>query len=141
MNETRMSLQRLAEICAAYGGDPRHWPAPERAAAEALCANSAEARALVAEAAGLDQALSVAPAMAVSPQLRARVLSAVADPAQSGGGIWDLFSWRPALPALALALICGIAFGLWFQVGAETDSEDEMDVAMMVAFQDDLEDY
>lgn len=144
MNDTRITLQRLADICAAYGGDPRRWPPAERAAAEALCAGSAEARALLTEAADLDRTLAALPALNVTPQLRARVLAAIPQSltrATAREVLADLFGWRPALPALAFALLCGIAVGLWLPAGADTDTEDEFAVALATAFQDELEGY
>lgn len=142
MNATPMSLQRLAAICAAYGGDPRRWPAAERAAAQALAASSSEARSLIAQAAALDQALDAEPARPVPPALRARVLAAMPrgrERLTAREFFIEFFSWRPALPALALALVCGIAVGLW--IPAAPQAEDEFDVALASAFQEEPEDY
>ena len=80
----------------------------------------------------LDQ-YSVAPA---SAQLRARILAAAPKERKAG---WleilrdEIFGWRPALPALGLALCLGIAFGLM------EESEDAGDLVQMAAYQQDLE--
>ncbi|MEJ0023154.1 MAG: hypothetical protein WDN76_06725 [Alphaproteobacteria bacterium] len=49
-----MDRARFDAIIAAYGAEPRRWPADERVAAEAFCAS---ARVDLGEAAALDQAL------------------------------------------------------------------------------------
>jgi hypothetical protein len=56
-----MLLERFRELVDAYGGDPRRWPLTERGPAAELLAASAEARAVLAEAAALDQLLDRAP--------------------------------------------------------------------------------
>ncbi len=55
--QSTMTLQRLRALLDAYGAMPDHWPAAERAAAEALIANSAPAARAVADARALDLAL------------------------------------------------------------------------------------
>jgi hypothetical protein len=53
-----MSLERFAEIVAAYGAEPRAWPEGERDAALALCAQNPYARELRDEAGALDALLA-----------------------------------------------------------------------------------
>lgn len=55
-----MDRERFEQLVAAYGGDPRRWPADERAAGEAYAAQDAEARALLLQAGALDRVLDSA---------------------------------------------------------------------------------
>jgi len=52
-----MRMDRFRELLDAYGAEPRRWPASERAAAEALLAEKAEARELQARASRVDALL------------------------------------------------------------------------------------
>ena len=74
-----MTPARFQEILDAYGGDPRRWPAVERADAEALFAHSAEARRARDEAFRLDRLLVCVPAPVAPPLdpvlLAARVMA------------------------------------------------------------------
>lgn len=80
----------------------------------------------------LDQ-YSVAPA---SAQLRARILASAPKEREAG---WleilrdEIFGWRPALPALGLALCLGIAFGLL------DEGEESVDLVQMAAYQQDMD--
>ena len=75
-----MDKKRLSAILEAYGADPAHWPAAERAAALAL----AEAEPSLANersaAATLDRLLAKAPAGTVDNALRTRVLETAPPP-------------------------------------------------------------
>lgn len=53
-----MTLAEFACLLETHGADPRRWPATVRPAAEALCAASAEARALRRRAAALEAAFA-----------------------------------------------------------------------------------
>jgi hypothetical protein len=135
-----MTLGRFAQICDAYGSNPRAWPVDERDAAQAFAANSAEAQALLAQAALLDEGLAASVALAPSAALLTAILAARPVPLADRswiGGLREVFSWRPALPALAAALVAGIAVGLWMSA----DSGDQLDVVQVAMFQNDLEDY
>jgi hypothetical protein len=73
-----VTLERLAKMLDAYGGDPDRWPAAERAAALDLAGRSGEARTLVRRAARLDEILdTLPPAAPPSAALRARVVASV----------------------------------------------------------------
>lgn len=52
-----MTIDRVLEILEAYGADPARWPAAERAAAQALLAQSPELQQAQADAARLDAIL------------------------------------------------------------------------------------
>lgn len=120
-----ITLERFAGIVDAYGASPERWPADERAAAEAMVAGSAEARALLAEAAALDSVLSAAPVDAPSAALTERLIAArprgpaaMASPRVSQGilrglidAVWPYGS--PVVPAGALAasIMLGVALG------------------------------
>ena len=56
-----MTEDRLEQLIAAYGAEPRRWPQGERAAAEQLLSVSTSARALMSQARLLDQALDASP--------------------------------------------------------------------------------
>jgi len=116
-----MNEARLAAILDAYGAAPAHWPADERAAAEALLARSPGARRLQRAAAGLDLVLARHEPLRPTPALRAAILAdaprrqAAAERA-GPSGFWaallqELGGWRPAGAALAAALVLGIMAG------------------------------
>ena len=132
-----MTMERFAQICDAYGIQPRAWPADERAAAQALAAVSSEAQALLARSAELDARLAALPALAPSASLRAAVLVSRNRERSWLAGIAELLSWRPAVPALALALVAGIAVGSWMSV----DAADRLDVVQLASVHNDFEDY
>lgn len=133
-----MSCTRLSEILDAYGADPEHWPANERAAALALLASSAEARALAQAAQALDQLLDRWQPLAADVALTARVLAEIAQAPQPRAWrnllarIWDdLGGWRLAAPAFAASLAMGALLPAWI----ETDSNDLPDEDLIAAVQ------
>jgi hypothetical protein len=69
-----MTMERFRAIVEAYGASPAHWPADERAHAQAFLALHAEARALVNQEAMLDRLLDAVPAALPSAALRERLL-------------------------------------------------------------------
>lgn len=76
-----MTPERFHQIVEAYGAEPRRWPQPERAAAQAWAqAHRAQADALLAEAAGVDAWLAVDQVEPPGAALLARVLDSA--PAQ-----------------------------------------------------------
>lgn len=76
-----MTQDRLEQLIAAYGAEPRRWPEGERAAAERLLSASAPARALLAQARALDEALDASPRLTAS---RAQIDRAVGSALASG---------------------------------------------------------
>jgi len=105
-----MDLARLREILDAYGADPRRWPGAERAAAEALIANSPEAALLREDAAALDMLLDLSAAPAASQELMARILG---DRESAGwfAALWPFGPvWQP-VSAMAFAAVLGIVIG------------------------------
>ncbi len=113
-----MKTERLAEILAAYGGDPLRWPEAERLAAQGLAARDPRAAAMVAEAEALDALFDAAPVDPPSAALTARVLAKRPRPS-----LWrDLFPnagvWKPALGfAMALAVGVGVQSAAADQLG------------------------
>jgi hypothetical protein len=129
--QNEMTIERLREIVEAYGASPARWPEAERPAAEAMLAASAQARALVEDAARFDALLDMAPVEAPSAALTERLMAArpraaapLVQPAPDlrartkrgflGGlveAVWPYGS--PAFPAgaLAAALVMGVALG------------------------------
>lgn len=106
-----MDMARLAEILDAYGADPRRWPVEERAAAEALIADSPEAEALREDAAAMDMLMDLSAAPAPSPELMARVLAA-REPSGWLAVLWPFGpAWQP-VSAMAAAAALGIAIGV-----------------------------
>jgi hypothetical protein len=65
-----LTLRRLAALAESYGADLRRWPPEQRDAAEALLADSAEARAVLETARTLDEAVAAASAHADAVLLR-----------------------------------------------------------------------
>jgi len=105
-----MDLARLREIFDAYGADPRRWPGAERAAAEALIANSPEAASLREDAAALDTLMDLSVAPAPSPELMARIL-ANHEPAGWFAALWPFGPvWQP-VSAMAFAAVLGVVIG------------------------------
>jgi hypothetical protein len=82
-----MQLDRFRALLEAYGAEPRRWPPGERVRAEEVLARSAEARALLAEAAAFDALLDEA-ARPVTPASDAEALIAriTATPQMQLGG-------------------------------------------------------
>lgn len=118
-----MQLQRFRELVEAYGGDPRRWPAAERAPAAALLAGSPEAQALLAEAGALDRLLDrtppLSPPILDAERLIARVTGAVQERpiAHSIGAIQPPTRglWLRAA-GLAAAAVIGFMVG-WTELG------------------------
>lgn len=103
-----MTLERLAVILEAYGGEPGRWPARERAAALALLARSAEARARHASAAVLDALLDLAAEPEPTPDLERRIRAGI--PARPRTRRW-MGGRRRALAGAGLAAAACLA--LW----------------------------
>lgn len=116
MSRTRppdVTIERLRALLDAYGAAPERWPEDERAAAEALVAQSAAARAFREEAAALDRALDTVPSAPPSPLLAARVLATAPRPRPTR-------AWRRALLA-AVPLAAAAVVTLWIAVDRESE--------------------
>jgi hypothetical protein len=107
-----LSLERMRELVAAYGGRLELWPASERASARELCETSAEARALLAAEAVFDLALTDA---SVEPEPRADFLRRLNEiPLRTPQRrVWWPFrrAWIPAV-GWAFAAVVGLGWGL-----------------------------
>jgi hypothetical protein len=145
MTQGSMSLARFASILDAYGAAPRRWPAAERAAAEALLAESPEARAMLEKAAELDRLLDAAEPPAPSATLRAKILEAA-----PGRVVRSRARWRrvPASPAarrfaaaaaLAASLVLGMVTG--GTLLGDPPAEGEGEFLQLALFDDDLAGY
>jgi hypothetical protein len=114
-----MTIDRLRILIEAYGAEPTRWPDNERSYAITLMAQSAEARALVAEAASLDRLLArydnpaegavnpLALVTAVTAQPQGAPLTTLPRPANQNR---IEISWRNFV-ALAAAAVIGFAIG------------------------------
>src|SRR5262249_31939877 len=127
MTNARMTLARLRAVIEAYGASAARWPAAERAAAAALLAESVEARALVTEAAPLDDPPDSVPATARPPALRAAILAAAPRAAPRQGVGWraligELGGWRLAGAVFAASLVLGMVSGGWLSSGMSTEA-------------------
>jgi hypothetical protein len=110
-----MNAEQMRNLAEAWGGDLRRWPTAEREAAEAFARAQPEAaeRALF-EARQLDAALDAAPRVAVSTELRDRVIASA-----QAAGLRARAAW-PGLRRLlwiggagwAAAACAGVMFGL-----------------------------
>jgi len=125
-----LSLERFRALLSAYGGRSELWPEAERAAAQALCAGSAEARALLAVEAELDAQLSsVAVPPEPGPELWRRLNEVPLRAPQKR--VWWPFrsAWIPAF-AWALSAVVGVGWGL---ESAPLDSEDATSASVATA--------
>ena len=128
-HRTPMALDRLRALLDAYGAAPAHWPHAERAAAEALIDSSADARALVAQAAQLDALLDLvhppAPTAALAERLQRRRfgwrgLRAVG----WGEGLGSRMRRWMTSPKHQVAAVAGaLLFGLLLGAGISTDDQ------------------
>ncbi|WP_165982201.1 hypothetical protein [Dankookia rubra] len=119
-----MTPARFARLLDAHGPHPDGWPAGQRAGAAGLLAVSAEARALLETARGLDARLEKDLAQP-SPEAVARLRLAVArriarSPLPALPGRWPrLREWlRPAVPAGWGALAAMATCALWLSLSA-----------------------
>ncbi len=131
MTTERMTLERLRAVIEAYGTSAARWPATEREAVTALLAESAAARALVREAAALDELLDAVPAIAPTPAMRAAILAAAPRATPRVGNSWraligELGGWRLAGAVLAASLVLGIVSGGWLSTGLATESSPDL---------------
>jgi hypothetical protein len=114
-----MNLDRLEQIVDSYGANPQHWPEAERSAAISLCESSGEAKALVDEAAALDNLLNQFQVDTVDPAIMQGILAATSQTVLDQIVDWllpdpDQFLlslWRPALVA-SIPFVFGISIGI-----------------------------
>jgi anti-sigma-K factor RskA len=131
MTTEKMTLERLRAVIEAYGTSAARWPAAEREAAAALVAGSAAARALMTEAAPLDELLDAVPAVAPTPAMRSAVLAMAPRAIPSLGNGWRAFigelgGWRLAGAVLAASLALGIVSGGWLSTGVTTETSPDL---------------
>jgi hypothetical protein len=144
-----MTIDRFADMLAAYGGSAARWPAEERTRAERLLHRSSDARALLEEESRLDRMLDLMGRPAPAGEtLHAQILdiafghpaAAYARAASSGEGLWGRLraAWdnsgmlRPAGAALAASLMLGVVFGgMVGPASADPDPVDIMELALL----------
>jgi hypothetical protein len=121
---TMVTMERLAQLLDAYGGDPSQWPQAERAAAQQLLETNAEAQKLRARALQLDAALDLSelpdPATA---NLRARVLEIPIRHAHAPATVFPRFGWKTALFALSPCVLGFLSGNLLLQPASETEED------------------
>ena len=146
MTTEKMTPERLRAVVESYGTSPPRWPAAEREAAAALLAESAAARALVTDAAPLDELLDAVPAVAPTPAMRAAILSMaprVAPRPRAGDGwralIGELGGWRLGGAVLAASLVLGIVSGGW--LSTDPTSESSPDLLQLALLDDSATEY
>jgi hypothetical protein len=118
-----MTPERFQQIVEAYGAEPRRWPQPERAAAQAWArAHRAEADALLTQAAGVDAWLAADKVEPPGAALLERVLDGapVRQPVAPRRRLW----WSGAAVA-GVGLLGGVAgaFAVSFFVRAGTSAQ------------------
>ncbi|GIL41539.1 hypothetical protein [Roseiterribacter gracilis] len=137
----RIRLERFERLLDAYGAEPLHWPAAERAEAVALLAGSLPARRAWKQAQFLDRALEqfAVPQIdaAQADQLAARLSRAPQLPARRGvlAALSDVLGieLRPALLwPHAAGLVAAAVAGFYLGVTAPTPTNDAFDVAPVV---------
>jgi hypothetical protein len=129
-----LTLKRFKTMTDSYGADLLRWPEQERAAAQTLLEECAEARALLADARMLDDALAIASARRSAAHLRnyneeatlARLRSGVAARIAATGGRsrgWSSPGWVSLATAGSLAVVAGLVIGgLYNPPGASSDA-------------------
>jgi hypothetical protein len=141
--DSAVTLERLAQLLDAYGGDAARWPEHERASSLQLIAASPEAQVLHRAALDLDGALdlSVMPEIA-SSALRARILEIpIKHPAAADSGWGWNWNWKLALFALTPCVIGFLSGSLLMEPNSDPEDEawDELaQVVMPAQLSDDL---
>ena len=134
-----MDRARLAAILEAFGAEPAHWPAAERAAALRLIQSDAALQAAQSAERELDRMLAFAPAGEVSDALKRKLLEAAPTPLprplarkreMRPRGQWlpafgGALALRPAI--LMIAIVIGLGAGALVPL-ADTTSPDEINM-------------
>ena len=109
-----MNLERFEETLDRLGSDLKRWPAPDRAAAEALIAADGRAAALHRRAQQLDSLLAAATApVAVDSAAMGRIMAGIDHPRHRDQTLQPtrrLFAWASA--AMVVFLVAGFAAGV-----------------------------
>jgi hypothetical protein len=142
---TAVTLERLAQLLDAYGGEPARWPEHERSAALQLIASSPEAQSMQRTALELDGILDLdqLPEVESSP-LRARVLEIpIRHPREERAAGWGLkWNWMLGLFALTPCVIGFLSGTMLMDPSADADDEawEELAQVMMpVTLSDELD--
>ncbi len=109
-----MDIKRFEELAEAYGGDIARWPTAEQTGGRAyLAADPDAARAALARAADLDEALDAWRVPHPSMALRDTVLAAAprARPARAAGSPMGLWLWLSGA-GFAAAAVAGVIVGI-----------------------------
>jgi hypothetical protein len=139
-----LTPKRFKALTDSYGADVQRWPVDERTAAEACLENSAEARALLADARMLDEALAAASAAhqrnyqqdAALARLRLSVAARIASASDRERGSlieWALSAtmrgalrahsgWGGIATAGGLAVLAGLIIGAIYASPAAPDN-------------------
>jgi hypothetical protein len=144
---TAVTLERLAQLLDAYGGEPARWPDTERESALRLIASVPEAAALQRAALELDSALDLhALPDAADARLRARVLEIpIRHPRDEHAHSWSFGrsrNWMFALFALTPCVLGFLSGTLLMDPSADSDDDtwDELaQVVMPAQTADDLD--
>jgi hypothetical protein len=113
----QMTLNSFDEAVLRFGSDLASWPDSERQGAEALLAESAEARTLLAEEQAVQSNLTAALAVDIqAAALVARVQQSVAERRRRGPAARIRFLLPMLAGGAAAALACGVALGLLLPV-------------------------
>ena len=116
----RLTINRVTELIAAYGGDPARWPDEERTAAEAVLEAAPEAQLLLKEAQRVDAALAARPTPAPADRAfvdRLMAIPAGAEATQSPGLPSRLSALMPMGRVVPQAIALGVAFFLGAGIG------------------------
>jgi hypothetical protein len=105
-----MNIQRFKVLIEAYGANPARWPEGERVAALLFAEQSAEARAVLQEAADFDRLLDTAETQPATRALEDRILAAFTERPVEQRTPWFARRWIPAA-AVACSLVLGLAVG------------------------------
>ena len=131
-----MRPERFEELLEAKGADLATWPEAERSAAERLLAESAEARAALAQARALDDLLgeTMAP-MPAGQDLRQAILALpIEHPRQAAARPTLGFRaiWQTGLGLALAAGVAGFALGITGLVEGPGSAPAEADIASLV---------
>jgi hypothetical protein len=124
-----MTPERFEALAQAYGGDVARWPGAEREAAAALMAAQPDlARTVLAPAGDLDAVLAAWAPLAVSHDLRERVIAAAPPVRKTRSLVAWLWGGAGLAGACAAGLVAGVALAGSLPVPA--DSADTVNAAM-----------